>query len=60
MFFCRWKTARTDACGLSGFRRGLYFVLHGCRASDFVLHGGGVCVRQMRIFLHATANLAAN
>lgn len=50
------------------------FVLHGCRASDFVLHRGGVCVKQMRIFLHdggyhvkktgiflhATANLAAN
>ena len=32
------------------FPAGLYFVLHGCMASDFVLHGGGVCVKQMRIF----------
>ena len=30
------------------------FLLHGCRASGFVLHGTGCRVKQMAILLHET------
>lgn len=34
--------------------RGWGFLLHGCRASGFVLHGTGCHAKQMAILLHET------